>query len=431
MLIKMDSLNWTEQLLIDESFEKINYDEYSPHTGINLNNIHGDIRILIQNQDQFLLPHKSYLYIEAELLKEDDDENYELKEDIALVNNAIMYLFNRVSYEIDSKEIEGYSYPGITTTVHGLLNYPSDYSDGTQFLWKTDGNKAFKQNKGFNVRKTFVIGRKNKFSCIVPLDHIFSFCKTYQKIMYGVRHSLILRRNHNNDVIYKSDVLTDGGEDLVEDGKVSISKLSWFMPNVTISDEYKIRLYENIKNKINIPIRFLSRQCERYTLSKNTTELDWRLTIASGSERARYVFLVFQDDRLDNQKKNTAVFDHINLRNVYCQLNSERYPEYDLAIDFDNHMYVRPYKMLTDYISDVLGKENSSIGLMEFANTYPILVFDLSHQSERLKNTPVDIRIRGSFSKNISNDNVEAYAIILSDRFINLQSDGNQMNAIY
>ena len=63
----MNAINWNQEILIDESVEKVNYHEYSPHTGTDLNAQFSDIRIEIQNQDQFLLPSESYLYIEAEL----------------------------------------------------------------------------------------------------------------------------------------------------------------------------------------------------------------------------------------------------------------------------------------------------------------------------------------------------------------------------
>ena len=89
----METLNWNEKLINDESFEKLDYFEYSPHIGTNLNTKHGDIRIVIQNQDQFLLPHKSYLYIEAKLVKEDNTDYDGETDIISLTYNGLMYLF--------------------------------------------------------------------------------------------------------------------------------------------------------------------------------------------------------------------------------------------------------------------------------------------------------------------------------------------------
>ena len=62
------NLNWNENLDIDESIKRLEFREYEPQTGTNLN-LSSDIRISIQNQDDFLLPSRSYIYIEGSLLK--------------------------------------------------------------------------------------------------------------------------------------------------------------------------------------------------------------------------------------------------------------------------------------------------------------------------------------------------------------------------
>ena len=71
-----------------------------------------------------------------------------------------MYLFDRVSYKISEREIEGYSYPGVASTMKGLLTYPSEYNIGSQFLWGLDEGKTMK-NKGFLTRQKFYWNRDN------------------------------------------------------------------------------------------------------------------------------------------------------------------------------------------------------------------------------------------------------------------------------
>ena len=116
----MESLNWKQSVYRDDSIKKTNIREYSPHTGTNLNDAYSDIHIEIQNQDQFLLPGDSYIYIEAQLTPKSMD---------------IMYLFDRIGYKVNEKEIEGYSYPGVATTIKGILTYPKYYPQGSQFAW--------------------------------------------------------------------------------------------------------------------------------------------------------------------------------------------------------------------------------------------------------------------------------------------------------
>ena len=56
---------------IDESIKSYEYDEYQPITGTQLNNA-GQNTITIENQDQFLHIHNSYLLIEGNVLKADE-----------------------------------------------------------------------------------------------------------------------------------------------------------------------------------------------------------------------------------------------------------------------------------------------------------------------------------------------------------------------
>ena len=55
----------------DESIKSYEYNEYQPIIGTQLNSA-GHITITIENQDQFLHLHTSYLLIEGEALKADD-----------------------------------------------------------------------------------------------------------------------------------------------------------------------------------------------------------------------------------------------------------------------------------------------------------------------------------------------------------------------
>ena len=63
------------------------------------------------------------------------------------------------------------------------------------------------------------------FSVAIPLSHIFGFCE-YYKVTYGYKHTLTLRRNHDNDAIIKANAQEEvGGEtkDKVLDGSIVIT----------------------------------------------------------------------------------------------------------------------------------------------------------------------------------------------------------------
>ena len=72
--------------------------------------------------------------------------------------------------------------------------------------------------------------------------HIFGFCEDYDKIVYGLKHTLTLVRKSDSDAIYRA-----AKEDA---GKVTLSKISWFMPDVVPSDAEKFPLYKSIESKV-------------------------------------------------------------------------------------------------------------------------------------------------------------------------------------
>ena len=67
---------------------------------------------------------------------------------------------------------------------------------------------------------------------------------------------------------------------------------------------------------------------------------------------------------------------------------------------------------------------------MIIKNFFPCLLFDVSKQSEKLKYSVTDIHIKTTFTNNPP-ANTEAFAVLLSDRMINFQSDGNKMSVVY
>ena len=58
------------------------------------------------------------------------------------------------------------------------------------------------------------------------------------------------------------------------------------------------------------------------------------------------------------------------------------------------------------------------------------MVFDVSKQSERLKSGVVDIQIKATFNAAVP-AGTEAFAVVVSDKMLNFQSDGAKMSVVY
>ena len=60
-------------------------------------------------------------------------------------------------------------------------------------------------------------------------------------------------------------------------------------------------------------------------------------------EKPRFIIVAFQTAKDGDQTKKPSTFDHINLKNAYVTLNSDRYPAVDYNLSFANQKFSRVY----------------------------------------------------------------------------------------
>ena len=125
---------------------------------------------------------------------------------------------------------------------------------------------AVSVNLGWEARRKMIISKPNPvgtFSFCLLLKHLFGFCDDYTKVIYSVKHSLLLCRQSDNDAIFRDNA--------VAAGRITLSKLSWLMPHVTPSIEQMNMLNKQIENKIKIPVAFRAMQCDSLAVPQATS----------------------------------------------------------------------------------------------------------------------------------------------------------------
>ena len=442
-------LRITDPILKDDSIDKYEEFAYEPVVGTNVNSPGQDIRITIETQDIFTHPSESYLIITGQLLQA-GGAPYVFANPVTLANNGIMHLFKRIRYELSGQEIENIINVGQATTMLGLLKYPDDFSKskGLNQLWYKDtkntaiidpANANF--NAGFKIRHDYIFGNTDgvaanvgKFSFRIPLKHIFGFCEDYDKIVYGLKHTLTLTRDNDNTAIFKAIVNDAGGNDTLF-GRVNLDKITWFMPHVTPADEDKMKLYKIIERKEKIPVGYRMIQCDSASIPPgNISSFSWRLAVKSSPEVPRFIIIGFQQNGINNQVTNPSTFANLNVSNMYVMLNSTRYPATDYNINFGTQQFSRVYGDVADFRSKFFNMDelisNPNINPSDYKGLYSLFLFDVSKQSEKLKYSTTDIQVKIFFRGDVPN-NVQVYGVIISDRLINFQSDGNKFSVVF
>ena len=419
-----DILRITDPVITDESISEYEHLEYNPIAGTNLNDA-GDITINIELQDVFSHPSESFLLIEGNLTKTDGN-TYENGDAVTLTNNGIMYLFKRIRYDLAEKVIETVQHPGQATTMLGLLKYPDDFSKsiGMNQLWFKDTGKEANtlNNLGFNLRQDYIIRYPvpvGTFSFRIPLKHIFGFCEDYNKIIYGMKQTLTLTRDNDNNAIFRANN--------VDTGKVTLNKISWYMPKVIPADKEKMDIFKIIE-KEKLPVAYRMIQCATAQITE-TPSFNWRLSAKTSPEVPRFIVVGFQTNKNNAQTTNPALFDHVNVKSIHCTLNSVRYPKTDYKISFPRFQFNRVYGDAALFRTNFFNMNelisNPNFTPTEYKELYPLFVFDVSKQSERLQYSTTDIQINIDFDPNPPANTI-GYAVLLSDHLAYFQSDGQK-----
>ena len=309
----------------------------------------------------------------------------------------------------------------------GLPKYPDDFSnaqDLNQLCYKDRTTTAVKaDNMGFAARHACLIQSpivKGIFSFRIPMKHIFGFCEDYDKIVYGLKHNLTLVRKTDDDAIFRGAAAGAGN--------VSLDKIAWFMPHVIPADAEKFSIYKTIESKVKVPVAY--RQCDMLSVPESTS-FTWRLSVKTAPEKPRFIIVGFQTAKDGDQTKNPSTFDHVKIRNAYVMLNSDRYPAVDYNLSFSNQKCSRLYGEAALFGVKFFGMDE----LITQSNTTPCdykTLYPLYHSmsASRKKNSNPLLLIKANFTENIP-ANTRAFALVISEKMLSFQSDGNKISVIY
>ncbi len=456
-----------DEPIVDNSIEEFEYDEIKE----NINDIDKDGLRTLETRavDVYYLPHKAFLEVRGKLVKA-DGTNYAANDSVTLVNNG-WSSFQSATYKIEGQTVEDISlFLPQASTIMNLVTFSDDYSrsTATNMLWYKDTNtgaaiasefasattllpaatvangdqitganfrgidfaNSFRQagyNQGFAARRLITI-TGNQICLFLPLSTIFGFCRDIDTVFLGVKHTVLLNRSiPNNHVFHGAGV---------DDGKFVITGLSLWMPKVKPSIKYLQTIEEGLisGNKKHLYFEQMRVYREQFNATQRVNQT-WRITTNQGSELPRHIFIAFQSTAQDeNQISNNMIFNNAGLQRIQVKVNNGRYPEQELECDFNpaTRNYSRAYAMFLEAANKYQNTNTGTqISAEEFATLYPVFHFDVSKHSERLMTGSVDIQATWTLQANFPGGvPYNAYAVILSDRYLTLNPINGKTNII-
>ena len=155
------------------------------------------------------------------------------------------------------------------------------------------------------------------------LEDIFGFCKTFKKVTKKLGFHPTFRTNDLHKIIYSS---------MGDDINVTINNLYLYVPNLLPSVETQVMFNEATQNIYKI--FFDEWYTERRILSDTITQLD--IGTSQHVNSPKYLIGAHQThNRADtaNKNNNIAIFDNLNLRKYYVEMDSVRYPRDSVLIN--------------------------------------------------------------------------------------------------
>jgi len=231
------------------------------------------------------------------------------------------------------------------------------------------------------------------------------FFKDIEYPVYKGGFEINFLRNSDNDALFRDK--NEKGE-LAAAGKIIIDDFNIRVPVVIYDEMSKIKLINELtllSKRNEYMFRFKSWQCieDRSITSKSL--IKDITNIYKNVHNPLFAIVAFQTDKLDNQLRDPIEFNNCNLRNIWIEIDSIRYPEALLNLDFKKGNFKIAYDMLMDY-KHVYNRLHRDLSLMyitpkQFKETRPFFVIDMSRQPPQISGSRASIVLHAEFNEDV------------------------------
>ena len=407
-----------EKYEINRDILKCEYIRYSPSDISTINTANSQVYINIPREDSVISLLNSYLELNFDVLRADNSNRYVDNNDIRLVNLGSIALFSNYKLTTSSgKHLENIDHAHIVSLMYKLLS-SSKESDDLSICF--DRDRTRRRNELTNNKNI-----KGKYHVRIYLKDVFGFAEYQEKGTYGLGYKLTLTRNSDNAVVNKGNAINNA--------RVKINALEWYVPHYTPSMQQQSILSKQILNKTPTQIQYPEKSV---FMKEVNTQNFWTFELGTqeGINMPTWIFVAFQqNDRQHDQNLNNDTFVRLPVISAQVVIGTERYPDSGILLNYEDDDYSQGYgqikeafraltkdDILKPYITEDdfrLSNEGNNIG-------YNIYAFDIRYQKNFENAQPIKVEFK--FSENIP-AGIYGYALVLTNKLISITSDGRRM----
>ena len=418
------------QLLDNEPFDnsiiKRDFTKIYHQQGAQLNQSDQNIEFIFGENNNYHQIGNGYLEFNITVRK-NDTTNFHIEDPIRLVNNAYAFCFKegRLSTTIGSDIEHNKFCRQISTIMRVISNKDDDLL--SQFGNINENDIPLLERLADlppQIRSTphqkmlidnHLDANKGKIKGYLYLEDNFGFCKTFKKVTKNLGFHLTFKTANLQDIIYTS---------MTDEIDVTIKSLYLYIPNLIPSVQTQLMFNEATQN--NYKIYFDKWYTQRRIISDLLIQHD--IGSAQDVIQPKYLNCAYQTNlstATPDKKINIAIFDNMDIRKYYVEIDGQRYPRDSVLINFGENDYIQQYKDLKLFWKEYIGEPifYPFISYTDMKTKYPIEIIDLRHQSDHI--TPKKIQLFHEYGTDP--DNGRLFLILIRRREIELISDGNKL----
>ena len=344
---------------------------------------------------------------------------------IRLTNNGFAYAFQEARLSTSTTDLEHNKYCGQISTIMRVIS-SRDGDLLSQFDNINERVGADDAATAENIRSTSLnkmlitnldAANRGEIKGQLPLEHIFGFCKTFKKVTKTLGFRITFKTANLQDNIYTTIPAATPIN-------ITIISLYLFVPFLIPSAETQLMFNESIQNNYRI---FCD---EWYTERRIVTDQIFQVDIESAQSvnSPNYLICAHQTEArsaLPNKRNNTSIFDNINVRKYFIEIDGQRYPRENVLTNYAENDYIDQYRDLKLFYKEYVGEEllNPFVSYPDMENKYPIQVIDLRFQPDHI--SPKKIQLFQKYRADPNN--ARLYVILVRRREIELISNGNKL----
>ena len=418
------------QLLDNESFDnsiiKRDFLKIYHQQGAQLNDADQNIEFIFGENNNFHQIGNSYLEFDITVRAQNVADAFDEDSPIRITNNGFAYVFQEARLSTSTTDLEHNKYVGQISTIMKLIS-SRDGDLLSQFDNINEGVGANDAATADNIRTTslnkmLITNHENdadrgKIRGQLPLSDIFGFCRTFKKVTKNLGFRITLKTANLQDIIYTTIAAATPIN-------VTINSLYLFVPFLIPTTETQLMFNESIQNNYRI---FFD---EWYTERRIVTDQIFQVDIGSAQSinSPKYLICAHQTEArsaLPNKRNNISIFDNINVRKYFIEIDGQRYPRDNVLTNYAENDYIDQYRDLKLFYKEYIGEELLSpfISYPDMKTKYPIQVIDLRFQADHI--SPKKIQLFEEYRAHPNN--ARLYVILIRRREIEFLSDGNKL----